>query len=287
MSALLMGRAFYADLPGNLKLVLIALADHANDDGTGIHVGQARLAAKCSVSTRTMRASLARLRDLGYITRVRRGRGPGRGHDGELGSPDVYQLNVEMLPQIAPANPAGANGSPEKTPEVGDKTAEAGFRLTISRTTSTTPPEISLASLARSLPPRAARGGERAPMQRPPDPIWEELFLVEAGEPYSPEARRRLTRKAAASLNTAAAEIRATGISAEELRRAIAAWPRVMGDATCTAHAIAKHLPRLLAAARGVVLRGPPAGSIAAAVAEAAAILGSGVGAGRWEEDGG
>jgi hypothetical protein len=284
MSALLMGRAFYADLPGNLKLVLIALADHANDDGTGIHVGQARLAAKCSVSTRTMRASLARLRDLGYITRVRRGRGPGRGHDGELGSPDVYQLNVQMLPQIAPANPAGANGAAEKTPEVGDKTAEADFRLTISRTISTTPPESSLTSFESSLPPH---GGGRAPRGRAPDPIWEELFLVDVGEPYSPEARRRLTPKAAAALNSAAAEIRATGISAEELRRAIAAWPRVMGDATCTAHAVAKHLPRLLAAARGVVLRGPPAGSIAAAVAEAAAILGSGVGAGSWEEDGG
>jgi DNA-binding transcriptional MocR family regulator len=118
----------------------------------------------------------------------------------------------------------------------------------------------SVISLSGAKRRRARNGSPRN------DPIYETLFALETGEAYSAEARSRLTRKAADALNAAAAEIRATGISRDELRAAIAAWPRVMGDATCTAHAVAKHLPRLRAAARGLVARRSEFDEVAAEV---------------------
>jgi hypothetical protein len=92
-----------------------------------------------------------------------------------------------------------------------------------------------------------------APRKR--NPIYEILFLLEAGLEYSTENNETLTPTSRGALNKAAAEIKGTGISPDELMAAIQAWPIVMGDATCTANAIAKHLPRLRAAARGSVAR--------------------------------
>ncbi len=87
------------------------------------------------------------------------------------------------------------------------------------------------------------------------NPIYEILFLLEAGLEYSTENNDTLTPTSRGALNKASAEIKGTGISPNELMAAIQAWPSVMGDATCTANAIAKHLPRLRAAARGNVAR--------------------------------
>lgn len=95
-----------------------------------------------------------------------------------------------------------------------------------------------------------------APQSRPADPVFELLFFIDAGLPYTTENAQGLTKTARGALNRAAGEVRETGVGIEDLRAAITAWPEVMDDATCTANAIAKHLPRLLAASRGVVARG-------------------------------
>jgi hypothetical protein len=90
---------------------------------------------------------------------------------------------------------------------------------------------------------------------RPRNEVFEILFLLEAGLEYSIENNETLTPTSRGALNKAAAEIKGTGISPDELMAAIQAWPSVMGDATCTANAVNKHLPRLRAAARGNVAR--------------------------------
>jgi biotin operon repressor len=103
MSGLVMGRVFYTELPAHLKLTLLALADHAEDDGTGIFVGQARLARKTGASERAVRGHIAELRELGLIEKV--------GRVGSRGS-DKHRVVVESLPtseQIAlmfPGRPA-------------------------------------------------------------------------------------------------------------------------------------------------------------------------------------
>lgn len=57
------------DLPASDKIVLLALADNANDDGL-CWPGMAHLVAKCSKGERTIQASIKRLVELGHLTRV-------------------------------------------------------------------------------------------------------------------------------------------------------------------------------------------------------------------------
>lgn len=89
MSALLMGRAFYADLPAHLKFCLVALCDHADDDGGNVYPGQARLAAKLSVAVRTVRDQVHELERRGYLVP--------EGRQGQRGTVR-YRIAVDRLP---------------------------------------------------------------------------------------------------------------------------------------------------------------------------------------------
>lgn len=73
MSIRLMSQVWMLDLPGHLKLVLLAIADHANDDGWA-YPGQQSLAQKCSVSDRAVRTSISQLVEAGLLEAHRRGR---------------------------------------------------------------------------------------------------------------------------------------------------------------------------------------------------------------------
>jgi hypothetical protein len=79
MSALLMGRAFYVPLDSTSLLVLLALADHANDQGAGARPGLARLGAKARLSRRGVQDCLKHLESHGLIAASGYRRG-GRGH---------------------------------------------------------------------------------------------------------------------------------------------------------------------------------------------------------------
>lgn len=70
MSIHLMAAAFYTELPGHLKLLLLALCDDAADDGRGVCVGQARLARKTGATDRTVRSNLRELERLGWLRRL-------------------------------------------------------------------------------------------------------------------------------------------------------------------------------------------------------------------------
>jgi len=54
---------------GNDRLVLLVLADHASDDGSGSYPSQTKIAEKANVTDRTVRACLRRLEGMGEITR--------------------------------------------------------------------------------------------------------------------------------------------------------------------------------------------------------------------------
>ena len=73
MSALLMGQVFKTDLAPNLKLVLVAYADHANDDGTSVYPGEERMVAKTSYSTPTIRRLTRELIATGLLIQTQRG----------------------------------------------------------------------------------------------------------------------------------------------------------------------------------------------------------------------
>ena len=73
-----MGHAFYFDLEPRQKLLLLAIADHANDDGFGAYPGQGRLAEKAGCSERHVRRLLAILENSNLLQVVQQG--DGRGH---------------------------------------------------------------------------------------------------------------------------------------------------------------------------------------------------------------
>ena len=77
MSAKLMGQAFEYDLAPRLKLLLLAIADHANDDGL-CYPSQKRLAVKVACSVRQIRNLIATLVSDGLVEIVERGNGRGK-----------------------------------------------------------------------------------------------------------------------------------------------------------------------------------------------------------------
>lgn len=112
-----MGEVWRTELPSHLKLVLLAVADHANDDGWA-YPGQASLAVKCSLSERQVRGSLKQLEELGLLEVVRRGRNitnlyrvfpSSTGGDNPVGRQNGDRQSTSA-PERQPA--AGGSGSP-------------------------------------------------------------------------------------------------------------------------------------------------------------------------------
>jgi Helix-turn-helix domain len=67
MSVKLMGAIFDLDIPSAEKLVLLAMADHAREDGTGCYPAIGTLAKKTSLSRRGTQKLIRRLEAAGYI----------------------------------------------------------------------------------------------------------------------------------------------------------------------------------------------------------------------------
>lgn len=89
-----MSAVWELDLPQNLKLVLLALADHSDDRGS-CFPSVARLAWKSGYSVRQMQAVLKALRDRGILEAVGSSVG-GRGHATQ------YQIHPEKGAKLAP-----------------------------------------------------------------------------------------------------------------------------------------------------------------------------------------
>ena len=90
--------AWQVEIGGVAKLVLVALADHADDKGI-CWPGARGLAAKCGVTERTIRANLKQLAEQGLIEAEERKR-----DDGSQAS-NRYYLNMEI------SSPWGVNAS--------------------------------------------------------------------------------------------------------------------------------------------------------------------------------
>jgi Helix-turn-helix domain len=62
-----MGAIFDLDIPSAEKLVLLAMADYARDDGTGCYPAIATLAKKTSLSRRGTQKLIRRLQGAGFV----------------------------------------------------------------------------------------------------------------------------------------------------------------------------------------------------------------------------
>ena len=71
MSVKLMSAAWDMDLPMGQKMLLLALCDHANDDGV-CYPSQEKLAQKCSMGERTVISHIQWLERHGIVSRERR-----------------------------------------------------------------------------------------------------------------------------------------------------------------------------------------------------------------------
>jgi len=95
MSVEMMSQCWRLDLPQNKKLVLLAIADHANDEGIA-WPSQGRIAWKTGYSRRNIKRILDELVDDGYLKVLRIGRG--------RGTSSVHQLTLDEAPELPKYN---------------------------------------------------------------------------------------------------------------------------------------------------------------------------------------
>lgn len=93
MSVGVMSLIWTRAIPTNPKIVLLKLADHANDDGRNVYPSIERIAAECSLSERTVQRIMAELRKAGVVVVEREG-GKGRG------DPTLYRIDLEAVPAL-------------------------------------------------------------------------------------------------------------------------------------------------------------------------------------------
>lgn len=125
-----MSWVFDLELPPTPKLVLLVLADHADDQGF-CFPSTMTIARRASVSERTLSRVLAKLEDSGYIARSRRHLANGnRTSDGYLLTPDqATDWQLDQPPSVHDQTPTvAATGEPSVEPSV--TTAARGPRQT-------------------------------------------------------------------------------------------------------------------------------------------------------------
>lgn len=132
------------------KIVLLALADWANDDGE-CYPGQTTIAEKCDVSERTVRSVLARLIEWGLIDSEERRR------------PDGYRTSNLYRLRTSPANPA-AEASPAKSDDLTGKIAQPHRQLIAGQEPSVEPP-VEPSDLSPAPPSELSTGATVAQVQ--------------------------------------------------------------------------------------------------------------------------
>lgn len=121
MSVKISGKVWELDLEPTDKLVLLALADHADHEGENVRPGNARLCAKTGLSERTISTKLASFIERGILQPVETQ--AGRGHIRE------YNLNLDDLSRHRYFIEYDANKQRGKLPAATLKKVEAASML--------------------------------------------------------------------------------------------------------------------------------------------------------------
>ena len=95
MSIRLMSDVWRTNLPTTEKMVLLVIADHANDEGTQSYPSQATIAEKASISIRTVQRAVNTLVSEGYIRMFKHSGGSANCRDDRR--PHLYQININKL----------------------------------------------------------------------------------------------------------------------------------------------------------------------------------------------
>ncbi len=153
---------------GNERLLALAMADHARDDGTRIWPSVAELARKTLQSERTVQRQIANMVERGWLQVVRRASGrPGDTNEYRIdpawiAGGEIGQTGVNLSPVSAPpAGPTPVDNvihTGDKAGETGDKSGETGDTAMSPESSGTIRNHIP------PLPPaHAGGGGQREP----------------------------------------------------------------------------------------------------------------------------
>ena len=131
MSVTLMARVWPMDIPTTDKMVLLALADAANDDGvTWIAVSSRKkgekldILTKCSLGERAVQGAIQRLKAQGFLERKEN---PGKGVIYTIKPPQQMRPAADAPPQQTTQTPAADAGKPSVTIIVESETREAAI----------------------------------------------------------------------------------------------------------------------------------------------------------------
>lgn len=108
MSVRVMTAVWDIDLPDSEKIVLLALADCANDEGW-CWPSMATLARKCSKTDRTVQASIKRLVECGHLTRIEV---PGKGCKYRVHPRSGFTPEAASPPKVTTKTPEEISGHP-------------------------------------------------------------------------------------------------------------------------------------------------------------------------------
>lgn len=219
MSVKVMSWVWEQDLSTTKKMLLLAIADHADDEGENAWPSKARLALKCNISESQVRRHLRELEADGWIATERQ-RG-GTLATSEDRRPNLYRVLVERGRMGAPpTDQRGRMGAPSRGRTDAPSRGRMRAPLTISNTSDT----------SSSAQPRAT---ERR------DVLFETLCEV---CDINPE---RLTISARGALNRALKELRLVEADPGSIVAAAIAFRKRYADASLTPAALAKHYPTL------------------------------------------
>ena len=168
MSVTLMTLVWRSDLPANHKLVLLAYADHANDEGGSVYPGEDWMAAKTSYTGGNIRRVTKELVSSGFLHRVK------RGHRGQRAE---WEVDVQMLKAAQSARLLELEGARQEAKSRANDAGEARGTATPNITEPSEEPSVQIASTENEK-------------QRPRNLWWDELVAL-FGEPTT-ETRQRL-----------------------------------------------------------------------------------------------
>jgi len=115
MSVKVMSMVWDCDLPPNQKFVLLAYADHANDEGTSVYPGEDRMKKKTGYSKGNVRRVTAELIDAGMLMRTR------KGHRGQRAE---FRLVLDVIAAHNATLSKGAQPDEERRADIVERRAE-------------------------------------------------------------------------------------------------------------------------------------------------------------------
>jgi DNA-binding transcriptional ArsR family regulator len=193
------------------KLVLMALADHANADGE-CWPSMKKIAERSGITARQVSTHISRLSELGLVEKASRRRfgGQYRGWD--------YRLNIHRKQATSGSTLPVTSGSSASSP------AEAGFR--------SEPSENRQVEPLAAAPPKSVK-------QRQADPLWDTMLNVCRIDPQT------LTGSERGRINKALKELREVNATPDELAARAKAYTMKYPGAALTPTALAANWSQL------------------------------------------